>query len=260
MPKWLRAGALLAALTLLGCNAQDIVKATVPAREAKAGQEYLDKIRTGDFAPIADASDPAIRTQITPDILRNIRNAFGQAPLKSVKIIAGEAVNVAGKSAYTVAYEYELGDRWVAAKITLQAIGDRMQIEGVQTFPLARSVEEQTEFTLSGKSPGQLTFLAVAITNLIFVIGTAVICWRTPIPRRKWLWRIFVLFGFGSATLNWMTSAIQLQLFSVLLFGAGFFKPFYQPVIIQVGLPIGALVFWLRRPAWRKARQAEAQS
>src|SRR6185295_10348348 len=104
----------------------------------------------------------------------------------------------------------------------------------------------------------QLLFLAATIAVGAFTIGTAIFCWLSPIPRRKWLWRIFVLLAFGTLSLNWTTGEIRYQLVYLLLLGAGFSKPFYGPALLNIGLPVGALLFWWQRRAWLKQKAGEA--
>jgi phosphoglycerol transferase MdoB-like AlkP superfamily enzyme len=109
-------------------------------------------------------------------------------------------------------------------------------------------------FTFNGKTILHFAFLILAISAAIFTFVTTIVCWRTTIPRRKWLWRFFVLFGCGSLTLNWTTGAIQYQVLQIVLFAAGFMKPFYGPLALQISLPIGAIIFWVQRGTWLKAK------
>jgi hypothetical protein len=40
------------------------------------------------------------------------------------------------------------------------------------------------------------------------------------------------------------------QLTSVVLFGSVATKALYEPVMLQLGLPVGAVIFWMRRDPW----------
>jgi len=42
------------------------------------------------------------------------------------------------------------------------------------------------------------------------------------------------------------------------LFGAAATKAPYAPVMLQIGLPIGAAIFWLRRDTWLEQAHALA--
>jgi hypothetical protein len=250
MRKWLLCGTIALALVISGCDSQSLMNAFTPTKEAKIGQAFLDDIRAGNFGPVEAAIDPVYKPQLTVALLQDIRRIFGGQPHKSVKIIGSRTIKSPSFTAYALTYEYELGNRWIAAEIVLENIGNRTQIEGIHVTSMAQSVEQFNAFTFAGKNAAHFIFLIVAVAIAIFSIGTTIVCWRTPIPRRKWLWRIFVLLGLVTLTLNWTTGEIRYQLFSFLLFGAGFTKQLYGPLMLQIGLPVGAVIFWIRRRAW----------
>ncbi len=82
----------------------------------------------------------------------------------------------------------------------------------------------------------------------LFILATLVECVRTPIPRRKWLWVLFILLGFGSIQLNWTTADYAIQAFHVNLLGAGAVASGrYAPWVLSFGIPLGAITFWSRR-------------
>jgi hypothetical protein len=73
----------------------------------------------------------------------------------------------------------------------------------------------------------------------------------TPMARRKWLWVIFAMLGFTSLNLNWTTGQLSYEFLTVIAppARAGTGSGFYTPWNVQIGLPLGAIVFWLRRRA-----------
>jgi hypothetical protein len=243
-------GALLLALALFGCDSQKLMMRFVPEHESKAGQAFIEDIRTGDFKPVLAAIDPAYAPQLNADLLQRMQGLFAGQSVKNVKIV-GSHVNVTRDSKrYSFVYEYELTKQWLIADIVLQPEKGRLQIEGIQAQQLFQSLEQYNSFTLTGRSAKFLVFLGITILVPIFVLGTAIACWRTPIPRHKWWWRIFVLWGITIFTLNWTTGALGFQPLAFNIFGAGFNQQLYGPVILQVGLPIGAVLFWVWRRKW----------
>ena len=246
MHKILIFGTILLALGLVGCDS--LIKNFIPEKPAAQGRAVFDGMRKGDYRPLLTVVDPALRAKLTPDLLEKMRGVFGK---QSVKTVGSNTNTSPDAKTYNLTYEYELGDRWVIAQIVLLALqGGRTQVEAVNVTPMSRSIEDINAFTFSGKSIVHPIFLAAALLIAAFSITTAVVCWRTPIPRRKWLWRIFVLVSFGSLSLNWATGELRYQIFNFLLFGAAFTKGFYGPVLLTLGFPLGAIVFWWRRKAW----------
>jgi hypothetical protein len=255
MRKWFLPGAVLLALALSSCDKQTLINMFSSPAQDKAGRAFFEDVRTGNFAPIRTAIDPALRTQVTPEILAAMRNAFGLRPVKSIetvnaRIIGQKLFGKSGNIDHELTFEYDMGDRYVIAEILLRELPNHLQIEAVHVQPIDRPIEQINAFTFSGKSAGHFAFLALAIAIPIFILVTAVKCWRTNIPRRKWLWRIFVLFGILGIKLNWTTGEMFLQLVQFDLLGAGFKQDLGGPVLIQFSMPIGALLFWLRRRAW----------
>jgi hypothetical protein len=91
----------------------------------------------------------------------------------------------------------------------------------------------------------------------VFIVVSTIVCIRTPIPRRKWLWIIFILVGFGQFELNWTTGDARLKLGIQLLGAAATWLGPYAPMILSVSLPVGAAVFWMRRKKWLRMTPVE---
>jgi ABC-type Fe3+-siderophore transport system permease subunit len=67
--------------------------------------------------------------------------------------------------------------------------------------------------------------------------------------KRRWLWIIFMLFGFGRYSFNWTTGQMAFQPIFIQLIPTSAFKGApYAPWIIYICMPFGALLFlWKRR-------------
>lgn len=255
------AGIILLAVVLCGCDRQTLIKKFTTPEDEQAARTYFENIRTGTFAPLLAATDSSFRQQMTPAVLKSMRDVFGEKPIKSVmlidaKVMGQKLVGQPGMVMHWMLYQYDMGDHFVVGDISLQDIGGRAQIEGIHVQSLRESIEQTNAFTLSGKSGLFLAFLALVILMPIFIIATAIICWRTPIPRRKWLWRIFVLFGIAELTLNWTTGALGFQPINVQLLGAGFIQQGYGPWTLQLSVPVGGALFWMRRRKWLDEAEA----
>ena len=259
MRKWFVPGALLLAFTLFGCDNQTLMMKFVPEKENKAGQAFIEDIRTGDFAPVLAAIDPAYAPQLNADLLKRMQALFAGQSVKNVKVVGSHFNKTAELTRYSFVYEYELTRQWLIADIILQPEKGHLQIEGIHAQQMFRSLEQINGFTLTGRSAKFLIFLGVAILVPIFIIGTAIACWRTAIPRGKWWWRILVLLGITNFTLNWTTGEIGFQLLSINILGAGFRQELYGPMILQVGMPVAATLFWIWRRKWLPRPEESAQ-
>jgi len=62
---------------------------------------------------------------------------------------------------------------------------------------------------------------------------------------------VFILFGFVQITVNWTDGGININPLYFQLLGAGFSKGSpYAPVLISISIPVGAVMFLLRRKKW----------
>lgn len=166
----------------------------------------------------------------------------------------------AGTTTYNLTYEYEFPAAWRLANILLRKAVGVIRIEGIHIYSLPESLETRNAFSLANKSPLHYAFFGLAIFIPIFCIVALIACVRTRVPKRKWLWIILILLGFFSLKFNWTTGQIGVIPLSFTLLGAAYTQQFFGPVIIQIAAPIGAILFWLRRPRWIEQNEAQTQA
>jgi hypothetical protein len=81
----------------------------------------------------------------------------------------------------------------------------------------------------------------------IFTLVVLVVCIRTKMKRRKWLWILFILFGFGKLSVNWATGQWGVMVLAAQLFSASGTAAYLGPWIVSVSLPVGAVLFLIKR-------------
>ena len=105
-----------------------------------------------------------------------------------------------------------------------------------------------------------MVFVAAMALNLPFIVVTFGAVLGDRHLTRRWLWLAFVPWGMWGLTLNWTTGALGANFLSldagrfevtpivIKLLGGGFSRAAYaQPWLLEIGLPVGALVYWWRR-------------
>nr|MDP9126725.1 hypothetical protein [Pseudomonadota bacterium] len=144
--------------------------------------------------------------------------------------------------------EYEFPKKWVAGTVMLLEKDKVETIGGISAYALPDSLENLNKFRLSGKPMTSYVMLALTCIVPVFVLYVLVLCAKTPIPKRKWLWVLFVLLGFVTFQLNWTDGSLRVVPLSFQLFAAGVSSPGpYSPTILSLSIPLGAIVFLLRR-------------
>jgi hypothetical protein len=162
-----------------------------------------------------------------------------------------------------LSYEWSGKDTWYSANLRWTERDNQRLVDVLHIDPLNAPLEKIHAFTLSDKGILNWIFLIVAIAAVLFVFYALILCIRTKIPRRKWLWIIFILIGVGKISMVWTTGKIiwwggLSSLLSMLIFAADFVRASeYYPVIVSFSVPVGAIVFLIRRKKCQDLNKTE---
>jgi hypothetical protein len=244
----------LAAVLLSGCgpNAweKDAISRIAPDDDEALAQDYLTALRARDFATATRLLDPQFVGPGIESKMVTVADFLNRGEPLSVELVGCNVAFTAGKRRSQLTYQYRFADSWLLAGITIDTIGATKKVFGVTVNPIPRSLEELNAFTFSGKGARHYAVLFLAGAIPVFILVTLILCLRTKVRRRKWLWMIFILFGFGKLSLNWTTGQLFFNPLSVYfqLFGAAAVRygP-YAPWMISISVPLGAMVFLIRR-------------
>jgi hypothetical protein len=245
--------ALVLSLASLACDQRSAFEAMVPKDDAAFAIETLAYLQRGHF-PAAEnriseqARTPALRSQ-----MERLAAVLGTQAAQDVHVIGFSSNTVNGATTYTnVVLEYRFAQRWLVVTVAMHRSGAVRAIDGVQARPTTGPQEFLNRFTLAGKTVGHYVVLVWTIVTPVLIGATLLLLLRTPVPRLKWLWALFVAVGVGQLSLDWTTGDIRLVPLQATLFGSGFLKAGpYSPVVLLTSLPVGAIVFLLlRRRRW----------
>ena len=250
-------------LLLAACSQQALIDKFTPHPAAEVARSVLDQVRQGDMEPVkATLGDSLRQDPGVEDKLKELTGYFPAGTPRSVRLVGTRTMTVNGATRYDLTYEYEFAGGWVLGNVLLAGEGDALRVEGVHVQRMAQSLEQQNAFTLSGKDATHWVILFACIVIPVFCLYAFVLCLRTPIARRKWLWALGTLVGFVTLRFNWATGAFDFQLLSIQLFGASATASPYGPMIMGMSLPLGAIWFLACRSGLvanaRAAKAAEA--
>jgi len=254
------AALLLPLLFLAGCDLQALVDRFVPKEYADFSTEFLWLFQKEDYAAIEKSLDPKLAGPELRPRLEQMARAFPKETPKSVHVLGMESSMLKDVTTVDMTVEYEYSGTWVLASLRFVKTDEAKVVTGVNVRQRPESLARTNRFTLEDKSTAQYLVLAATILVPLIVLYALVLAIRTPIPKRKWLWIVFILFGITTLSLNWATGAATMAPISAQLFGAGFAKAGpAAPVVLSVSLPLGAVVFLMRRRRWiARAAQAPA--
>jgi hypothetical protein len=253
--------AVAMAVSLTACK--PLVLNTTPDAEAAASAIYAD-IAAGRVAAIQARFTPEAAKAVTPEQILSLRPFAETTPPKARRLITMEVFNglKGGPQTQKLTYELSYPGRTVLYRVTLKrpSATASWQVEAVNLNKATDAQLANGGFTLAGRSPAQLAFLAATILSPALMLIAIVTVIRAPGLKRKWLWVLVALVGVGSATMNWTTGQAGFQPLSVNLIGAGITKQDlsnFFPWILKFTPPLGAVIALAQAAmARRRAKQA----
>ena len=251
---------------LVGCGQTEeasaqLEKFTSPAEKAVA-LHYIDLLRQKKLEEIEKALDPSMVDATTHEKLAHMASLFPAGEPSTFRLVGVQRNtlnnndNKEGFLNHT--FEYEVGGQWLVAAVNMNTQGEKSHIVSFTVTLQPASFEEQTKFTLAGKTPLHYAVLLQGVIYLGITLYALILCIRTKFVGRKWPWVIFVICGVTQFTLNWQTGDWWWNPASVLLFSAGATAQLYSPWIFSLGFPLGAIIFLVRRKKLTAAPSTEA--
>lgn len=255
-PNWI-AGLLFVVCALSGCEPQIVID-QVPPEDRNFAKQYIALFQKSDFAAIEETLNPQMKNaQLRPTLMLMATLIPAEAPT-SVEIVQAEITISTGDSRTTaLKIEYQFSKAWLIVDISISRANGSTVVDYIYFTPMATSWKEVNAFTLGGKPVLSYVFLLVSVFVVTFMIVSLIVCLVTPIPKRKWLWCILAFVGVGSLGLNWTSGEVDFQIFSVGIFNIWFGRVGVDgPYYLQTYVPVGAIVFWIRRRAWLRDQAA----
>ena len=257
---------LLACFLLAGCSEKALIEKYLPKDDDAFARQFLEFLRTGDYT----AADKMLETSKRGKGNAGFRalNAglahSEQLSIKPIGFYHKMNFSTATGNVKTTRMSYQIhfaDETWAAGFVLIQHKADETSIIDAQFTPLSESLESLNRFTFSGKSVVHFLVFLVCIAVPVFIIYTLVVCIRTPMSRRKWLWIILVLFGVVQIQFNWTSGEFGLQLCSFwLAFGSNMFRgSIYDPWTLSFGVPVGAIIFLALRRKLNTLDKTESQ-
>lgn len=241
--------ALIAAcLGSVSCNQQKLIDQFTPKAEAAVAKSTLDDLRQGKLDTIESRLAPNLRNDPVVDAkLHQLTGYFPPGEPRSMKTVGAFSNTFNGVRHVRLTYEYQFDTSWLLAEVAMVQDGDKILIEGVHVNRTEHSLAQTNAFNLHGKGPAAWLMMVLVCVFPLFCLIAFVVCLRTPMRKRKWLWAIFTLVGVATVRLNWTSGDFSVSLISVQLFSASASQFLNGPWTLGVSFPLGAMMFLLRR-------------
>lgn len=239
---------LLFAVLLAGCDQQAMFDKLAPSEEVAVAKDLVAKLAARDFTSIQASFGSALQTPDVRDKLEQVASLFPPEKPKAIRTVGANTMWMNSVATYNLTFEYEFPEKWLVVNTVLERKDGKLTLEGIHVTPTQQSLETLNAFSFEGKGLFHYIVFAAAIAIPVFVLYVLVLCARTKIAKRKWLWLLFVAVGVVQFHFNWTTGAWLVQPVAFSLLGAGFAKvgP-VAPWVFTLAFPLGAIVFLYRR-------------
>lgn len=239
---------VVACLGSASCNQQKLIDQFTPKAEAAMAKSTLDDLRKGKLDTIESRLAPNLRNDPAVDAkLHQLAGYFPPGEPHSMKTVGAFSNTFNGVKHVRLTYEYQFDASWLVAEVAMVQDGDKILIEGLHVNRTEHSLAQTNAFSLQGKGPMAWLMMGLVCVLPLFCLFAFVLCLRTPMRERKWLWAIFTLIGVVTVRLNWANDDFSVSLISVQLFSASASQFLNGPWTLGVSFPLGAMMFLLRR-------------
>jgi hypothetical protein len=235
-------------LVLAGCSQQHLVQKFASQAEQDLARHYFDLLRQKRLEDIEPVIDSSIRGPSLHDTLGKMAALIPAGEPTSVTLVGVNRMNMAGATTtLNLTFEYDFSGKWLTMNVAVKRQGGNSSIVGFNVNPESTSLEQQNKFTLGRRTSVQYIVFALTIALPLLTIWSLVVCVRTKLKGRKWPWVLFILFGIGKFAVNWTTGDWAFTPLSIQLFSAAAAAPLYGPRTLAISIPLGAVMFLLRR-------------
>jgi len=216
-------------------------QAPEPAREIS--EAFLYEMFAGDVEAALALMHPDLDPDEARQSLERLAALAATSPSRTRRFASYVWIVHEAASQQICSYEIDLADGYLVVAIAIEVADGQLKIAGFQLDRFAESPIDRHRFGLAHRSPTHYLFFTLAIAFPLFCVACLVICWRQNHPLRL-LWLLAILVAYPVLQLNWTTAEVTPLWLQVNVLGSSFEQTGrLRPLLLDVGLPIGALAF-----------------
>jgi hypothetical protein len=251
--------AIAVAIAATGCSTREWIARFVPPATDQYARRFIDTLQNqpAQAAVKLLVSRVAMEAGIV-DSIATLQRYLPYGRPDTLQIVGVNWQTQNGSTRRTIAYQMHASGKWALIQLVLDDNDtDERRVEGIRVWPMDSSLQVRNAMTLRHASAAGVVAALPAIVVLVFSLYAAVQVVRSPLKRR-WVWGIVALVGFGKFGVEWRTGAVTQQWIAVQLFGTGIGRDgLYGPWWIFLSMPGGAVLALDRR---RRAIADQARS
>lgn len=244
---------IIFSLFLTACDRELLLIQATPEDEKLFVKNYIELLRADKFAEMLPLMDDELKNKDLKSNLKILSKEFPKEKPLKVKLVGRQVFKNNYFELVSLKHEYTFSGKWLITNIGLKKKEGKIILTGIHAEAFNESLISRNAFKFDNAGSTHYAFLSLAILIPLFIITAIVICMRTPIAERKWLWLLFVSTGFGQFTLNWTSGNFIITPFSLIVLGASAVSPGYmEPLKLSFAIPVGAIIFLILRKRLRR--------
>lgn len=229
---------------LAGCGEDARIQKAVPKEADTLARDFIAALETKNSDAALNLIEPEVRKEATEKI-KSIVKLFGDGKPQQVKPVGVRAQKKGEERLIQVSYQLYYPDKAIISTLVILETPKARFIVSARLDPIKEPLEKIYAFKLFGKSFFHYIVLLFAIVVPLFMVYTLWQCVQSSV-KWKWAWAVAIILAFFPIYLDWTTGRAFIRLVSVLIFGVSFAKQKYSPMVLAVGIPVGAIVFYFK--------------
>lgn len=229
---------------LAGCGEDARIQKAVPKEADTLARDFISALEAKNSDAALKLIEPEVRKEATEKI-KSITQLFTDGKPQQVKPVGVRAQKKGEERLIQVSYQLYYPEKAIITTLVILENPKGRFIVSARLDPVKEPLEKLYAFKLFGKSFFHYIVLLLAVVVPLFIAYTLWQCLKSSV-KWKWAWAVAIVLAFFPIYLDWTTGRAFIRLISVLIFGVSFVKQKYSPMILAVGIPVGAIVFYFK--------------
>lgn len=248
LPCWL----LVLALIFCACRYGDVSGLVKPQEKAVA-EKVISQLQGGELDSLSRMLSPSLKDSNTTQLMNQLYCLVPKDKPTELRYTKFSRQLGGAKPATYLTVQATHGSSVAFYSMGISGEGPNVELLQFRVDVVPRQSQISGPVLLRTMvNPLRFVFAAMVFVIPLLTIYSIVLLFRTKNLRRRWGWFIFMLLGVGQFKLDWFAGAVSAQLLSVQPLGASFFaETAYGPLFVSISVPLGAILFLLKRKSLR---------
>jgi hypothetical protein len=215
--------------------------------EIRNGKIYFEELRQRQTDQILQSFEPGDdKDQLRSQLGKVFPLVPQQEPISVETLGASTECKLSGFCTKLLILEYKYPDRWIVFRVTVSNQSGHDAITDLTVQPESLPLQSMRRFSLRGKGLPYYLIILMAALFAGVAIYSVVLCIRTPIRKRKWLWILICILGLGKFGIEWVNGDLWYKLAHISILPAGWGFDTDSP-FVYISIPAGAILFLILR-------------